>query len=197
MSRPRTRPYVALRTVGCAHRGLLAVAVAVAGCRETPGRFTVQAEGERFFVREARGAFSLLWPCRPEVSEPPARAGELAPVQLACDRAGQRLSLTVLPHAVVGDPSFEAPPLAKLYETAMQQLEGWRGAARSASAVQRVAGRPAQYVAFSQLDGAATTAHVWLLWVEEQRSLYQLMTVGDGGSAPGEALARTLVVPSP
>lgn len=196
---PRPRLGVALRTAGCAAAcaGLVAIAVAGPGCREAPARFTVQQEGEHYFVREAGGAFSVLLPCRPEPSAAPAPGGVLAPIQLACDRQGQRLSVTRLPHATLEDPSFEPAPLAKIYETAMRQLEGWRGAARSDSSVRRVAGRPAQYVAFAQLDGAATAAHVWLVWVEEQRALYQVMVVGDGGPAPGEALARTLLVPSP
>lgn len=196
MARPRARLGVALRTLGCASWCTVVVALALAapGCREAPARFTVQVEGERFFVREAKGAFSALLPCKPE-PRPPVRGGE--PLQVACDREGQRLSITVLPQGALDDPTFEAPPLAKIYETAMRQLEAWRGAARSDSQVRTVAGRSAQYVVFSGLDGATTSAHVWLVWVEEQRTLYQLMVVGDGGPGPGEALARTLLVPSP
>lgn len=193
MSRPRARLGVALRTAGCASWCAVAVAVVLVatGCREAPARITVQVEGERFFVREVTGGFSALLPCKPE---PPARGGSSQPLQIACDRDGQRISLTVLPHPA---SASDSPPLAKIYEAAMQELEAWRGASRSDSSVRKVAGRNAQYVMFSQIDGAATSAYVWLVWVEEQRALYQLMVVGDGGPAPGEALARTLLVPSP
>lgn len=199
MDRSRARFAVALRTAGCAQAWavLFVLALAGAGCKEAPALFTVQEEGERFFVREAGGAFSALLPCRPEPSPVRARGSAAAPLQVACDREGQRLSITMLRHAALDDPAFEAPPLAKIYEAAMRDLEGWRGAARGVSSVQKVAGRSAQYVAFSQLDGAATSAHVWLLWVEEQRTLYQVMVVGDAGPGAGEALARTLLVPSP
>lgn len=171
---------------------MIAFALTATGCRETPARFTVQAEGERFFVRAVTGGFSVLLPCKPE---PAARGGSGQPLQIACDREGQRISLTVLPHAA--SPALDSPPLSKIYEAAMQELEAWRGASRSDSSVRKVAGRNAQYVVFSQIDGAAASAHVWLVWVEEQRALYQLMVVGDGGPALGEALARTLLVPSP
>lgn len=167
------------------------LAGAAAGCAERlDERFAVQAEESRYFVRERGGAFSALLPCSPRFSRRKLERRSAPMIHASCEVDGQVVSLSYR--------ALEAAPASaeQLYDDVTQELEVWRDDARTTAAPAVVAGRPARYVAFDAIDGGRTDAAVWFVWVEEQRTLYQIMVVGTGGRRLGERVLRSLQVPS-
>lgn len=178
-----------------ARGALLCGATLLAACSDSlSDRFSVQQEGEGYFVREKRGWFSAIYPCKPSFSKVVFGASQVRMIHSACDSEGQAFSITFGRFMV---PELAEPSAEQVYEAAVRGLESWRQAPRSQASLATVAGRPARYLTFSGIDGAAVNAHIWFLWAEEQRAIYQVMAVGTAGPTEGERLARSLVVPSP
>ena len=180
---------------GLVRCGALAVALALVGCAEpVRERFTVQREGDLYFVREKQGWFSALFPCPPTFSRVHVGTRKVRMIHGACDADGQAYSLTFGRFLELAQG---ASSIDQIYEAAARELETWREGQRTSMSLVMLAGRPARYLSFAGIDGAAMNAHVWFLWAPEQQALYQVMVVGAAGRAQGERLARSLLVPSP
>jgi hypothetical protein len=177
---------------------LVALVLGVAaGCSEPVSeRFSVQKDGERYFVREKRGWFSALFPCEPKFSAVEFGSDKIKMVLANCQILDEVFSITF--------GRFKLPPgMAasgdQIYELAARGMDGWANRSSSSRVkmdVVTLAGRSGRYFSY-QGDTGAATAHVWVLWAEEQQAIYQVMLVGKRGPTDGLRLARSMLVPSP
>lgn len=158
----------------------------------------MQREGDRYFVRERRGWFSAMFPCKPEFSRVPFGTDKVRMILATCKLEEEVFSITFgrfkLPAGTV------SPSVDQIYGLATRGMDGW--ASRAAGGKLKleettIAGRSARYLSYQGVDAAGAAAHVWLLWAEEQQAIYQIMVVGKNGLADGQRMARTMLVPSP
>lgn len=169
-----------------------------AGCSESVDeRFTVQEEGDRFFVREKRGWFSTMFPCRPRFSGVAVGTDKVRMVLATCQLGEEVFSITFgrfkLP------PGTVSPTTDQIYELAGRGMDGWayrNETSRIQMDVVPLAGRSGRYFSFKNVPGGAD-AHVWVLWAEEQQAIYQLMLIGKRGPGEGQRMVRAMLVPSP
>jgi hypothetical protein len=170
----------------------------LAGCSESAEeRFSVQAAGARFFVRERRGWFSTMFPCKPAFSSVPFGSDQIRMVLASCRADDEDFSITFgrfkLP------PGTVSPSMEQMYAMAGRGMDGWASRAEASRLKMEqvtVAGRPAIYLSFKGLPGGAD-AHVWVLWAQEQQAIYQIMSLGKRGPAEGQRMVRAMLVPSP
>lgn len=176
----------------------LGATLAASGCSEpVSDRFSVQKDGERYFVREKRGWFSAMFPCQPKFSNIELGSDKIKMIVGNCQILDEAFSITF--------GRFKLPPGMsasgdQIYELAARSMDGW--ANRSASGrvkmdVVTLAGRTGRYFSHQIGGSGAATSHVWVLWAEEQQAIYQVMHVGNRGPTEGLRLARSMLVPSP
>lgn len=168
------------------------------GCSEPVSeRFTVQAEGERYFLRERRGWFSAMFPCKPEFAKAKLATDKIRMVVAACALDGETFSITFGRFKV---SAAESASLERIYDQVVNSMGNQvPGAAAGRVKIEAttVAGRPARFVSYQNVANTGASAHVWILWAEEQQAIYQILQIGDASPAAGQRIIRSLQVPSP
>lgn len=177
---------------------MLAALVLSASCSEPVSeRFSVQKDGERYFVREKRGWFSAMFPCEPRFSNIEFGSDKIKMIVGNCRILDEAFSITFgrfkLPQGLAASGD-------QIYELTTRTMDNW--ASRSATSrikmdVVTLAGRSGRYFSYQGSGSGSQTSHVWVLWAEEQQAIYQVMHVGTRGPTEGLRLARSMLVPSP
>jgi hypothetical protein len=201
VGRARCRRVEAGRLLPTRVIALLAVLapLGLAGCSETPvsERFTVQAEGDRYFVRERRGWFSAMLPCKPELSQASFGSDKIRMMVAGCNHEGDVFTITFGRFKV---PAGAAPSVDQIYDQMVRGMEARvSGPAGSLVKIDQVslAGRSARHITYENVAGSGATAHVWLLWAEEQQAIYNIMQLGSRSPLEGQRIVRSMLVPSP
>jgi hypothetical protein len=187
-----------LQTIWVVLASWVALAAALVGCSEPVSeRFTVQAEGERYFLRERRGWFSAMFPCKPEFAKAKLATDKIRMVVAACVVDGETFSITFGRFKV---SAAESASLDRIYDQVINSMGNQvPGAAAGRVKIESitVAGRPARYVSYQNVANTGASAHIWILWAEEQQAIYQILQIGDQSPAAGQRIIRSMQVPSP
>lgn len=161
-------------------------------------RFSVQVDGDRFFVRERRGWFSVMLPCKPTFDQADFGSDKIRMQVASCTADGEAFSITFGRFRL---PKGASLSMDQIYERAARGVtaQGGRVIAGGRLKMEEVnlAGRPARYLSYQNVDGNAASAHIWILWAEEQQAIYQIMQVGSRVPTEGLRIARSMLVPSP
>lgn len=187
-------------TTGMAAGTAAAMAAALlAGCEESAAeRFAVQADGDRFFVRERRGWFSAMLPCKPELTKVEMGTDKIRMQVASCMVDGETYTITFGRFKI---PAGAQLSMDQIYERAARGMDGVSARVVPGGRLKMeevtVAGRPARYLSYQNIDGKSSSAHVWILWAEEQQSIYQIMQIGSRVPTEGLRIARSMLVPSP
>lgn len=176
-----------------------ATSLTAGACSETPvsERITVQAEGDRYFVRERRGWFSAMLPCKPQLSQATFGRDKIRMMVAGCTYEGDVFTITFGRFKV---PAGEAVSVERIYDQFARVVDA-QVSRSSGSRVQidqvSLAGRAARHMTYENVAGTSTTIHVWLLWAEEQQAIYNIMQLGSRSPLEGQRIARSMLVPSP
>jgi hypothetical protein len=174
----------------------ISVVSAVACSQSASDRFSVDVEGDRFFVREKKGWFSMLFPCRPSFSSVALGDDQLRLIHAACTVDSAAYSITFGRFKVPDGAAASLDQIYSLAERGMNQSSSLPVGAKMTIAEATIADRPARRLTYSGVPGGLAVTS-WILWAEEQQAIYQVMVIGNDDLARGERIIRSMLVPSP